>query len=297
MNLSKKGVVLTALIILLSVSGVFAQTIVKVPEVQQPSKGFFNFGFLSSNIFLGLILLIIIMIVLGVLLVFLFRYIIRYIKLRSDIFYKLKIEKLKLAKIQGTYPSKYWWNTEKNTPIRLIKKDSEGEIMITQPIAYHRGDYASHEGNIVIAMSLRGKKKWLIFPTTDLLIIPNKEEREVSIKDYEGKKSKETYKNLPKAKDIIKFHQNEILIYAESLSSTGMFYIPVLKSDDGKVIDLSMPTYQSLKEVAIEDYLYEQTSEFVGIAKKSMDINPSVNYIKKTNDTSQSVEIPQGERR
>jgi hypothetical protein len=65
-----------------------------------------------------------------------------------------------------------------------------------------------------------------------------------------------------------------------------------LKSQDGKIIDLSLPVYVSLKQVVLGDYLYEQTDEFGKLAKQSMNINPNLRYQMKAGDSSQSVEIP-----
>jgi hypothetical protein len=76
-----------------------------------------------------------------------------------------------------------------------------------------------------------------------------------------------------------------------------MFYVPVMKSKEGKVIDLTLPTYDSLKGVVLGDYLYEQTTSFSQLAKKSMDINPYIRGAIKVSDTSQSVEVPSSDER
>lgn len=282
------------LVFIFLINLISAQTIVQTDQQSAPTNfmtTFFNF--LKSPIFLGIIVFVILIVIVGVIVIILFRWIIKYIKLRSDVFYKLKTERLKLAKIHKRYPSKYWWNVEKNTPLRLVKKDENGKLFVSSPIAFHRGDYLTHEGNVILALNFRNKKKWFIFPITDILIVPNNKEIKVSHKNKEGKIIKTEIIKLPQANDIIKFGVEEILIYAESLSNTGMFYIPVLKSKEGNIIDLSMPIYQSLKNVIVGEYLYEQTASFVGIAKKSMDLNPYVRAITKTQDNSQSVEIPQ----
>jgi hypothetical protein len=88
----------------------------------------------------------------------------------------------------------------------------------------------------------------------------------------------------------VQFNDNEILLYAEGISHTGQFFVPVLKTKDGKIIDLTTPIYQSLKDVVLNDYLYVQTTEFVAVAKKGIDMNPNLRYIQKTGDANQSVE-------
>jgi len=226
-----------------------------------------------------------------VLLFFAIRWLVQFIKDRKDIFFQLKKQRLKMASIQRRYPSSHWWKIHKNAPIRIVKRNKD-KLTISDPIGYHRGDYVTHEGNFILSMNLIGNNKWFFFPITDLLIIPNKKEVKVMKKD--GKE--ETIANLPQADEIIQFNNNEILLFIESISNVGMFYIPVMKAKDGKVVDLSLPTYSSLKQVILSDYLYEQTDEFSKLAKKSMDINPNIRATIKTQDNSSAVEVPSGER-
>jgi hypothetical protein len=173
-----------------------------------------------------------------------------------------------------------------------MKKNDEGELLITKPIAYYRGDFMSHEGNIILAVNFPNRKKWWIFPMVDLLIIPNKRTRAIIQTVKEGKIEKRMIENLPIAKELVKFLENEVIIVAESITMSGEFFFPVVKDNEGRAIDLAMPIYQSLKEVVIEDYLYLQCSEFVEIARKSMDMNPSLRFTQKSSDTNSSVEIP-----
>lgn len=279
---------------------IFGQTVVQVNEPATPEKKNFlsnTFGFLKSPIFWYVMIGIIVVIGLLVGIFFLVRWIVKFFKARNDIFWMLKNERMKLAKIQKRYSSNHWYKTEKNTPIRFVQNNN-GQIKITSPVAYHRGDYTTHEGNVVLCINLKDNKKYLFFPVTDLLIIPNKPKMEIIRKNEKGKPEKIVIDNLPQAKDIIQFNEDEILIHAESLSKVGSsqvgFYVPVLKAIDGKILDLSLPVYQSLKEVILGDFLYEQSSEFVALAKKSMNLNPNLAYSIKSADANQSVEVPQG---
>jgi hypothetical protein len=297
MKKSRKEICFLALILMLilSVQFINAVTVVQVEDTQPEQKGVFDdLGALfKSNIFKGFLVFVFLFTILAVILFFVVRAIIKYIKLRNDIFWQLKSKRQKLAKIHRRYPSKHWWKVEKNIPIRLVKKREDGKVIISNPIAYHRGDYLTHEGNVVISMNLKDNKKWFFIPITDLLIIPNREEIKITQKkDKDGNLNNIVIKNLPKPEDIIQFNEDEIQIFAESLSVVGMFHIPVLKAKDGKIIDLSLPVYQTLKEVILGDYLYEQSSEFVGLAKKSMDLNPFIRAITKTSDTNQNIDVP-----
>lgn len=270
-----------------------AQTVVEVPRDQATSGGIFSspFAIFKSQIFWGGVVIFLIILALLVVIFLIVKWIASFIKQRSDAFWRLKAERTKLAKIHRRYPSKAWLKIEKNTPIRLVKQE-DNKIVISRPIAYHRGDYVTHEGNVVISLNLLNNKKWFILPITDLLIIPRKEVVDLATKDHKGNREIIKIDKLPNPAEIVKFHENEILIFAESLSNVGMFLLPVLKDKDGEIIDLSMPVFDSLKKVVLGDYLYEQTDEFTKLAKKSMDINPNIRATIKTQDSSQSVDIP-----
>ena len=285
------------ILILLIMPIISAQQIVEVNPTPEDSGNIFTrpFSIFKSQIFWGGVVIFVIILSLFIGLFFLVRWVVKFLKSRSDAFWRLRSERLKLAKIHRRYPSTSWYKVHKNTPIRLVRKE-EGKLIITKPIGFHRGDYITHEGNVVISLNLDGNKKWLLFPITDILIIPNQESIELAQRNEKGKREMVTIANLPKPSDIIRFNENEILIFAESLSSVGMFLIPVVKEENGGILDLSMPVFESLKKVVLGEYLYEQTDEFTKIAKKSMDINPNLRYAMKTQDTSQSVELPPSQK-
>ncbi len=288
----KRKIGVSIIILLLFFPLIISQTVVQVPQEEPPTNYFTNaFAFMKNKVILSVIIIFVLIIAFLILIFFLLKWLIGYIKDRNDIFWQLKRSRLKLASIQRRYASRHWWKIQKNTPIRIIKKVGD-KVEISSPIAYHRGDYLTHEGNYIISMNLIGHNRWFFFPITDLLVIPNT--TEVKIMKKGG--GVETVTGLPQAKDIIQFTETEIFLNIESISSTGMFYIPVMKATDGKVIDLSLPTYTSLKRVILSDYLYEQTDEFSKLAKKSMDINPNLRYAQKVADNSNAVEVPQGEK-
>jgi hypothetical protein len=286
---------------LLLLNLISAQTVVqKEQPKEEEKKGFFAslWSGITSPLFIGILIFAIVFILIVFLIAFIFVKIIRYLKLRTDLFFKLKTERIKLAKNQSRYINcTHWWKIEKNVPIRTMKKNEEGELVISKPLAYYRGDFLSHEGNIMIAVNFPNRKKWWFFPMIDLIILPNK--RKVSIVQTvkDGKIEKTEIDNIPIAKELARFLDNEIIIFAESISMSGEFFFPVVKDKDGKAIDLAMPIYQSLKEVVIENYLYCQCSDFVEIARKSVDINPHLRIAQKMSDTNSSAEIPDMNRR
>lgn len=287
----KKLVIILFLVLL--TSSVMAQTIVEVPRDEPQTNSFDRaFNFLKSKVILTIIIGLVIVIGLMVGAFFLVRWLVTFLKRRNDIFYKLRKERIKLASTHRRYPAKAWFRVHRNTPVRLVRKEGD-KLNISSPIGYYKGDYITPEGNFIISMNIVGFKFWLFFPVTDLLIIPNRKE----VKYKNPGSNKDQTASLPLAKDVIQFNENEVLIFAESISNSGMFYVPVMKSKEGKVIDLTLPTYDSLKGVVLGDYLYEQTTSFSQLAKKSMDINPYIRGAIKVSDTSQSVEVPSSDER
>jgi hypothetical protein len=270
---------------------------VQVVETQAPveeKKGVFAgfFAFLKNPIFWYVVGALALVTLLGVGLFLLVRFLVKFIKKQNDIFYLMKQERISLAKVHRRYPSTHWWKVQKNTPIRLARKEDDGRLYISRAIANHRGDYVTHEGNMILSLNLEGRKKYWVFPDTDILVIPNKAKIIVKQRNERGDIVKEETFNLPMAKEIIQFNEGEILVFAESFSRVGEFLIPVLKSKDGKIVDLSAPIYQSLRDVIIGDMLYVQSSDFAGLSKRALEINPYIRTAQKLGDQNQSVDVP-----
>lgn len=298
MKVKKERLVGLILILFLLIPFVASQQVVQVAQPTQPEKsgGFLSgmFSVLKSPIFWGAVVIGALIIGFFVLVFFLVKWLVKYIKTRSDIFWRLRDERIKLAKIQRRFKANHFWKVQKNPAVRLVKINADGKPYITEPIGFYRGDYISNEGNITICMNLRDDKKWFFFPKTSLLVVPDKPRIEFKIKTKDGKEKKVKIENLPKAKDIVRFNETEVLIYAEGFSLVGQevgFLVPVLRASDGRIVDLSLPVFQSLREVIIGNYLYEQTGEFVDVQKKAIHLNPDVQFKQKTADSSQSVEV------
>jgi hypothetical protein len=296
MDFRKKGLAFIIFLFLIPLN--FAQTTIQVEQQQPVEKTNWlssAFSFLKSPIFWGIVITILIAVLIIVALFFIIKAIIKYFKQRNNIFWQMRSARIKLAKVHRSYPSKHFFKVYKNTPIRLVRKNND-KLTISEPIGYHRGNYTSHEGNVIIAMNMKGNKKLWTFPITDLLIIPNRDKVEITQKSKEGKISIVTINNIPKASEIVQFGESEILLFAESISNIGTdgneFYVPVLKTKDNKILDFSMPVFQTLKEVVLQDYMIAQTDEFSKLAKKSMDINPTIRGLQRIGDNNNTVEIP-----
>ena len=292
----KELVAVLFLTILYTLSLVHSAQVVEVQNTNLPppeeKKGLIAsvWDFVTSPLVLGIFFLFIVMILIIVGLVFLIRWLIKYFKSRNDIFYKLNRDRIFMAKVHRRYNSKHWWRVTKNTPIRIVKEEN-GKPVISKPIGYHRGDYVSHEGNVIISMNLIGKKRWYVYPETELLVIPNRDKVKFYKKDESGNDVSVEMINIPHAKDIVQFTENDILLYLEGISKTGLFLIPVVKSKDGKIINLSFPVFQTLKDVVLHEYLYDQTADFAQLARQAMQINPFIRATQKITDNNSQVDI------
>lgn len=281
------------LIILILITNVLAVTVVETNPQQQPKQEGHWYSIFLSLWFWGILLFILILFGLGFGIFFAVRWFLRLLKKRTDIYYRLREEKTYLAKLQSRYGSTHRFRVSKNIPIRLVKINN-GKPYFSEPIATHRGDYVSNEGNHYIALNLVGDKKFFFYPITSLLVIPNKDTVSILKKDKDGKTAIEVLKNIPKADNIIQFNTNEILLFAENLTQVGYFMFPVLRSQEGKIIDLSVPVYQMLKEVAMNEILYQQTSDFGILSKQASNLNPFLRTAQKLQDNNNTVDVPQG---
>jgi len=293
--MKKKTCILTLFFIIIFINLVSSATVVEVPQDEPKKANPFAdaLSFITSGLFWLIVAILVVIVLFCVVAFFVIRWLIQYLKEREDIFFKVKKDRIKLAKIHRSFNSKHWLKIKKNTPIRFVKK-IDGKLQVSKPIAYHRGDYRTHEGNFILTVNFISKKKWFLFPETDVIVIPNKEKITIIEKDEDTLIEKQiVIDKIPQAQDIIQFTENDIFVYADSFSKVGLFYIPVLRDNKGRIIDLSMPVFTTLKEVVLTDYLYEQTDEFSKLAKTSMNINPNVRAIQKVSDSNQSADIPQ----
>jgi hypothetical protein len=298
--MSNKRVYLIFVIIFLLIFIPIVQAVQVVEVQQQPvvpeKKGIFASAWdfiksiITSPIFWGALVFLVLFIVIAIIIYYVVKAIIKYFKEQKDVFYLMRNDRIRMAKIHRRYSSTHWWKVQKNAPIRLARKEGDN-LIVSRPIAFHRGDYTTHEGNINISLNFRDKKKLYFFPETDLLIIPNRDIVKMKKKLSDNHEETVIIKNIPTAKEIVRFNEDEILIFADSLSQVGRFFIPVLKTEDNKIIDLSLPVYHTLKEAMVDDYLYTQSSDFVTYSRKAVDMNPNVRINQKLADNNQNVEV------
>lgn len=268
-------------------------------EKQPPSTWDTVKGIILSPVLWGGMVILLIILAIGLVFAYLIGKLIRYLKFRNNLFYNIKKEKKKLCTIQATYPKaklKHSWKIEKNIPIRLARIDAHGNLTISKPIAYYRGDYYSNEGNLNIAFSTKKHKTFMVMPSKEILVIPNGQKVTFKLKDHPNDiQPRLIEQKLPLAQDIVRFNDNEILLWAEGISHVGKeedgFYIPVLKANDG-VVNLALPIYEMMKDVALGNYLYEQTTQFAKVSIKAVDMNAELNAQNKLKDNNTNVDIP-----
>jgi len=223
-------------------------------------------------------------------------YIIKKLKEGKDIWYKITKDKKYLCKMhRDKQRIKKYFRMSKNSPLRLFYK--ENDEVRTKTIGYYRGHYTSRDGNITIMFNCR--RKWLIFPKNDFLFINSKEKIIIVRKEINDTGIKKEVKNIEEVydlpKNIVSFNQDEILINAYSIDMDYRteFFVPVLKDRQGNVINMALPTYESMKQIAIEGYLYDQTDDYSKVLKKSIDLNPTIKAHNKISDSSSSIESQQ----
>lgn len=225
--------------------------------------------------------------------VWLIIWLVKKIREGKDVWYKIMKDKIHLCRMhKDSSRVRGFFRFSKSNPIKLY--NVAGTRINTRTIGYYRGHYTSRDGNIIIMFAFR--RKWWVFPKNDLLIINSKDTIKIPkkvVKQVGNRMESITeYEEVKIPKNIVSFNEGEIIINAHSIDMDYRteFFIPVLKDTEGNVINMSLPTYESMKQVAIEGYLYDQTDDFVKVAKKSIDLNPTIRGLNKVSDSSSSID-------
>jgi hypothetical protein len=291
--MKKTPILLLILIIILAQIVYSATQTISVVEEPKPEAKKFNWVPV-------IIISLLVILVLGLLL-WLLIWLIKKLKEGADIWYKIRKDKKHLCKMhKDQWRVKAFFKFSKNNPIRIYFTNSNQ--IHSKIVGYYKGHYTSRDGNITILFNCR--RKWLIFPMSDLLVINAKKEMIIAKKSVVINKGKQEIitehetVNLPQ--NILTFNPDEVVLNAYSIDMdyrTEIFF-PVIKDIDGNIINMALPTYESMKQVAIEGYLYDQTDDFVKVAKKSIDLNPMIRGVNKVSDSSSSIETqPQNMQR
>lgn len=289
----KRWVIFLSIFFLLSLavhSATQTISVVEPSKEQAPQKT--TWEILKPFVITGLIIIVI----LG-LLIWLVIWIMKKIKEGKDVWYKITKDKKTLCKMHSDkWRIHAFFKFRKNCPIRVYYTNSTQ--IHSKVVGYYRGHYISRDGNITMMFNCR--RKWLVFPRNDLLIINAKKEivYPKKVTKLVGNKMEMVIESetVPLPQNLVTFNPDEVILNAYSIDMDYRteFFVPVLKDREGNIINMALPTYESMKQVAIEGYLYDQTDDFVKVAKKSIDLNPLIRGVNKVSDSSSSIETQQG---
>jgi hypothetical protein len=178
----------------------------------------------------------------------------------------------------------------KSDNVYLRYRDENG-IMQEKWIGNYLGEYYSSDSYLNLLI-MKGRRK-LIFRNKLLVRIPqNTKAFFDTVKKLEDEPTKNgdiSKKELEQSrsfiKDILQFNENSIIInYAKSLEKFQYFFFPVFVDDRGEIINNGLRYYQSVKDKAMLEVLYEQTDEYAKAQVRSIRINPNVQYKQATGD-------------
>src|SRR3972149_9861847 len=156
------------------------QTISVVEDTQSASEGKSIWQILKPFMWAGLIIIL----VLGGL-IWLVWWLMKKIKEGTDIWFKIMKDKKHLCKMhRDNWRVNSFFRFRKNQAIRIYYVNAKN--IHSKVVGWYKGHFISRDGNITIMFNFR--RKWLVFPKNDLLIINNKKEIIIPRKEVqEGK--------------------------------------------------------------------------------------------------------------
>ncbi len=238
----------------------------------------------------GFFLLIAILFVLGIIGVIIY-FIIKYIKFKDDIFYQIRKDRKKLCKLHGEnsrskQPIWKFWKIDLNDKVVTQWQDDKGE-MHTKEVGYYKGHYETDDA--ILISFVDSVHKFLFFlPQTNILILNKKAEYTIKTRDEQTKKIERIKMKFPTIK--LNFTNNMVIIFAKGIEKAGYFFTPIVTDKKGNTIDMKLPAFISARDVALSEYLYQQTADFTTIAKKHIDFNPNVKYNKEVGDANSTID-------
>lgn len=183
----------------------------------------------------------------------------------------------------------------------FVKRDSvylryrEEGIIREKWVGDYAGEYYSSDGYLNLLVQ-KGRRS-VIFKNRLIIRIPQSVKSFYDIerleKQAETDKTGVTTKQLNEIKnkysnflkDLVQFNDNTIVInYAKSLDKFQFLYYPVFVDDKGQIIDKGVQYYKGLKDLTIQEALFELTDVASQASIKSILINPRVQYKQATGD-------------
>ena len=190
----------------------------------------------------------------------------------------------------GKYYSGYF-SFPKNAPIICQHQDKHGQIH-RKKIGYYFGDYYSKEKSRLILFAKSKVRKWFFFPVFGILILNKAGERKIT-EGWDEINKKPIIKVVKMDTDLEQFGDEEIIIKGmgvDKLDDRALFHLPVLRAEDGSLINASLFESDKIVEVIQGEYLFRLTNDYVKSAKKALDVNQEIRKVSKLGDSNQSAE-------
>ena len=293
----RKLLAILLLLLLLFSNNVYSATqTISVVENPQPKQEEVTIWGTIKSMWLPILLLIII----AVVVIWFIIWLIKKIRDRRDLWIRIMKDKKELCRIhRDSWRIKKYFRYSQNCPIKLIYRNDNS--IHTKTIGHYRGHYISRDGNMTIMFNFR--RRWLVFPKPDIIMINMKSIMTLTkkvVKEVGNRKElvMET-EEIELPHNIITFNPDEVIINAYSLDMDYRteILLPVLKDINGNILNLGLPTFIGMKQIALEGYLYDQTDDYAKTLKKSLDINPLIKGFNKVSDNSSSIETEIAQKR
>jgi hypothetical protein len=273
---------------IVNAAGVIAQT---APQTQQESIPLWK---IVWDICKYPLLILVILVIVTFIVVKIIQWIIKTLKLEDNEVQQLVLMKIGLARSQAKFKYKVGWlfKWKKNTPIYLFYKAITGELM-KEFFAVYMGDFTDNEGITWISFANR-PLHWLLWfvPKIDVLACPQNDKIKFSkltnliTQEYEEKEF-----SIVPAK--VHFLNDEILVetsHIDRISTSFDMYIPILRSQDGKVIDPTHAIFQVAENLVLKKVQYDMLNSYANNIKKGMEMNVITKTKQKINDPDGSAE-------
>lgn len=242
------------------------------PAVTQPvesSAAGAGIGLIFILLVVGLVLFLII----AVCLFFFVKWAVGFLKRRADFLFKVKESRLKLASIHAQ-SKVHNFRSGKNLPVRLAYPNGNG-ITITLPVARYGGHFLNSDGAVYLRFFNQAYRYIWFLPLCEpqLLIIP-------SSKTVMG--------------DIFHMTDEGVLLYAYGMDMIGNrdYFLPVIKDEAGKVIDLKYDVFKSMEGITMGQAVTEFLETYPASIKKAVEMNAVLKGYQKLGDQNVEIEPP-----
>lgn len=135
-------------------------------------------------------------------------------------------------------------------------------------------------------------KKWYLFwfparldffdVVKETMIIRANVNKSYTYKEYDPKTRVEKSVTVELTKDLISKSEDKLLIRGFGLERMKYFLYPVLRDQQGNVIDKSIEIFERERNPALMSAMYQQAEDFANVTRELVNLNPSVRIVKST---------------